>query len=265
MKKLVQPHFFIAVKVLVLILMISTSITAQTQPVKSSLSYDQTVTTRFEVAPADMSRLLDFEKMDLKPVTEVRNTSTVVDQNGDITTTITIRSSDGDEPWMNKTARIVIDRLGVKMFDATGKTLVNDPYTTEQLQSYNNLKQQVATNGTGALPDFRPMTASDISNLQSQGYAVQSLADGSVKARKGDTEMIYNTAGKSVTTTVYDTQNKVLDQTLFAYKDVNGKNVPNVKVERSYSNSSKGVCIGQVTTTIYSNYNRMDAAGGGPR
>jgi hypothetical protein len=255
MKNLIQNGF----AMLIAILCTSTMQDASAQQIKASLSYDQTISTFFEVAPNEMNRLYEFEKVGLRSVTESRSTSTIVDQNGDIMTTIVIRSTNEGEPWMNKTSSIVIDKVGVKTFDASGKTLVNEPYSADQLRDYNALKQKVAIDGTGGLPEFRPLSPSDLTTMQGQGYSVQTLTDGTIKARKGNTEFNYNNANKFYSNAMFDAQNKPLEETLFFFKDVNGRNLPSTKVERSYSKSSRGVCISQVTTTTYSNYTRTDA------
>ncbi|MBL7825047.1 MAG: hypothetical protein JNJ57_00335 [Saprospiraceae bacterium] len=224
--------------------------------VKYAVSFTQTTSTNYEVSASDRERLQEFERVGMVPTNEVRNVNVVVDQNNDVTTTITIVSSDASESWMTPATKIVIDKNGSTFYNAQNAILTRDNFTTEQAQDYLNQKNTLAQNGSAlGLPQFQPITASDIAQLQSQGFSVQMMDGGTVKARKGQTEIQYNNSAMSVNLLQYDESNKIASDTGFKFANQNGRTIPVSRTEREYQTTQSGVCISVVTTTTYSNYN----------
>ena len=199
------------------------------------------------------TRLLEFEKAGLKPTTEVRNVTMLVDHNNDLTTTINIISSNVSESWMTPPSKIVIDKNGIKMYNAQNVILTQDAYTPAQNEDYLATKNDIAQNGLRALPQFQALSPTNISALQQQGFSVQALAGGVIQARKGSTEIKYNNAEMSYEVTEYEGA-KALSQDAFKYRNEGGKTIPEAKTERSYQTTQNGVCIARVTHTVFSNY-----------
>lgn len=228
-------------------------ISQTTSGIKFSRNYTQTTSTYFEINQADKDRLYDFEKVGMKNTTEVRNVSVVVNQNNDITTTINIVSSNLSEPWMTPPSKIVIDNWGIKLFNAQNGILTQDAYTPAQLAEYNQLKADVAQNGWQQIPAFTLLTPQQINQLQQQGFIVQNLSGGVVKATKGAFSMTYDNAGMSYGV-AYSEGPKVVSETTFKFQQVEGRTVPQSKTERTYKTTSSGVCYAQVEHTVFANY-----------
>lgn len=230
--------------------------TAQSSLVpKYLLSYTETISTNYEVDLNARNSLKPVEAAGMKPVNEVRNVSIAVDQNNDVATTINIVSSNASESWMKPPAKIVVDKTGTKLYDTKNALLTQDAYTTAQSEQYQAIKSNVAANGIQPLPSFNPITAANITQLQSQGFTVQTLEGGVVKLRKGDLEIRYNNTAKSMEVTKYEGANPS-SKTTFNYRVENGKTLPSSKIERDYKVTTTGICYTRVTTTTFSNYVR---------
>lgn len=227
---------------------------AQTQtPVKQSISYTQNITTSFEIDEANRNRLFDIEKVGMKGTSEVKNISLVVDFNNDLTTTTTITSSNASEPWMTPPSKIIVDKYGSKMYNAQNVLLNQDAYTPEQSQDYLKIKNEIVQNGLKPLQGFTPLSPSNIAMLQQQGFTVQTLEGGVVKAKKGNMEVKYNSSALSYEIVDYE-GSKVLSQSIFKYQQYNGRTIPLSKTERRYKTLESGACIAIVTHAAYSNY-----------
>jgi len=254
MKTYTKPYrLVLALILLTMMLGIPKGESQTTSNPKYFISYTQTTSTNYEVNVADRNSVMEFEKAGMKPTQEVRNVSMVVNQNNELTTTINIVSSDASEPWMTPPSKIVIDKNGITLFNAQNGVLTQSLYTPEQNQDYLNTKADIAQNGLKGLPTFQALSASDITNLQQQGFAVQTLPGGVIQARKGDTGMMYNNAGMSYELTEYEGP-KVLSQTTFKYRTEAGRTVPESRTERANQVTPSGVCVAFVTNTVFSNY-----------
>jgi hypothetical protein len=223
---------------------------------KHVLSYTTTESKAYEIDLNDRSRIKPVEAVGMKPENEVRNVNTVVDFNNDITTTINVVSTNKYESWMKPASKIVIDKNGTKLYDSANRLVFNDPYLPVQAEMYNKLKTSVATIGLSPAPVFRPVTPADIAQMQQQGFTVQTLPGGTVKARKGDIEARYN--NNTLTSEVIKyVANKPDIHLTYTYQNSGGKIIPATKVERQYETTGSGVCYSVITTTVYSNYNQQ--------
>jgi hypothetical protein len=220
---------------------------------KITVSYTQSSSNFFEIDKGDVSQLLEFEKVGMKNTTEVRNVNLSVDQNNDLTTIISIMSSNANETWMNPPAKIIIDKSGVKMFNAQNAIISQDIYTPEQQASYNATKVDISQNGWRPLPIFTPLSQTDVQNLQQQGFTVQTLPGGIQKLKKGQIEISYDNTGMTYDIVNFSGQ-KIVSQTTLKFQQVGGKTLPLTKTERKYETSSAGVCYATVSHTVFSNY-----------
>lgn len=236
------------------ILLLANAAVAQTAPI--SVSFVQTVSTNYEISPADRDRFKPVEIAGLKPEREVRRITISSNAGQDVSTTIEVLSPTAKEPWMKPApSKVVIDKTGVRMYDAAQKLLSFDALSASNAADFQWIKSNLAQNGLQPLPAFTPLTPGDLNRLQQSGFQTTMLENGAIQLRKGDTKIVYNNAAMSLTMTRFDGPSPIVEITT-QYKLQNGQTVPASKVERYFENTASGLCYQRVVSTEYSNYTR---------
>ena len=228
---------------------------------KDTISYDCKITTQYYVDPNDLARMNELEKGSLNVTEEEQNVVITRDANDDLTTVTTVKSSKGNEGWIKPAAKIVVNKSGVTFFDKQGRATNSFQPTRENGDEYQAVKQKVLDNGFSLPQDIKPLSADDISTIKRQGMTVQNLDGGIVKISSPTTEMLYDAPGKSYRISRIQNGKETNSIAQSYVQNEAGQLVPSIKQEVTHRVLESGICVAEVTTTTYSNYNLQS----GPR
>ncbi|MBL7775714.1 MAG: hypothetical protein JNK89_06900 [Saprospiraceae bacterium] len=252
-----NPFYFKSALGLILFLF---TLTLNGQNIRYAVSYNESVVRFVQAAPAVFAQLSDLEKEDFKVINEERQVQTTIDDNGDVTTTVIITSTNEYEPWMTPAARIVTDKNGTSVFDASGNLLMSSLETPESTAGYQAIKSSASSFTGFGQQGFPTLTNQQKQALQQAGATVTTLASGAVKIVKGATEMIYDAAGKQFNTSMMEGGRPRFQQ-VSQYATIEGRTMPVLKSETAYETLPSGLCIERVVTTTYSNYQFIENNG----
>lgn len=241
---------------LFVLLLLANAAAAQTTPI--SVSFVQTVSTNYEISPADRNRFKPVEIVGFKPEREVHRVTISTNAGREVSATIEVLEAPAREAWEKPApSKILIDKSGVRLYDNTQKLMTTDVLSASNQAVFQSFKTNLLQNGLQPLPVFNPLTDADILRLQQNGFQTSTLENGAVQLRKGDTKIVYDHAAMSVRMTHY-TGTAPLVEITTKYRQQNGQIIPATKTERHFESTASGLCYQRVTSTEYSNYTRTN-------
>lgn len=216
-------------------------------------TYQEKIVRFTRVNPADATRLTALEKNGLRKTEEIRQVVKVVDSNNDLTTTITVLSTNEYESWMKKGVKFITGKNGTTVLDQNNNQLSTVPLSAVAQQDYQRIKARISTAGLQVAPLLPAVSDAQITEIQRTGGQISRLANGSVKMTKGDLEVWYDANNKAYQI-IQKQQGKIMSQEYHDFMERNGQMVPVSKVEKQYETLPSGICLERVTMTTYSNY-----------
>ncbi len=169
---------------------------AQNSDAKITVSYDVKKKQYPRFFSGDIKKLTPLEKAQIRIVELEEHHEIVTDKNNDVTETITHLKSTGEPEWLKKPAKTVIDKNGVKMYDAKGKLVNNVPAIEKEKLDFEIDKDYRTDNVQLTGPEFKELGVNEIADLEKSGHAVSKTAKGTVVAKKDSLMHLYNAGNK---------------------------------------------------------------------
>ncbi len=226
---------------------------------KTKISYDlKTITEHAIVEEGQEKHLTQIDLVEMRREEEIRHVEKYIDNNDDMVTEIThTKPSNLLEPWMPKIAKTVIDKEGVRQYDAKGK-LLNFLPVGQKLKARNKKVKQSGRANFGKLQEFRKPLKSDLDILRQQGLNVEELSNGKLKFEGMDNHITFDDTEKSIEKIWFKNGKFKESEKEFFHNVGNGKVIPKRTIHKATKRSHKGTNLEKHTHKIYSNYSIND-------
>jgi hypothetical protein len=224
-----------------------------TPNITQQVTYRETIKRFVTFDPAQAQLLSPLEKEGLSRQSETRRVTQSVDQQQNVSTRVVIENTDVYEPWMRPTRTILNDQNGLALWDDKNQVKYFAPHTGADLEAYNQLKQSIAQNGLLPGKSFAVPTAEQLAQLRTQGAVVNVLPGGKYSIQTEGQTMLYDPANLSVNRQISE-QGRLATELYQQYTALEGRNVPSVKIEKTFETLDSGVCITRVEYILYDQY-----------
>lgn len=236
--------------------MTPTTATGQTHGnVRYAISYELTRETNYllpdEVDPQDIPTVVLATLVPYSETDRIEKTYFT----DDVCVTIITHGTDTRlQDWMTHPAQTILDENGTRVYDSNGLVIADIPHSKKQTDNYQAMQTSLSSVTIGDYPQIAPLTATEVADLQTQGWTVSSLDLRKFILTQGNDMVIIEPDRQAVTTKRME--KGILKNSLekLFRQDSIGRTYPYRLTEVVARTFAGGLCLHQVTSTTYNHY-----------
>lgn len=204
------------------------------QSVQHSISYTEKLTSNYALSSdVDPGSVHEFDLLNARPLNELAQVTTVVDNEGYVTVDRTILADPAIIKTYKEPARTLSNKDGVSLYDQDGRLMLFTPFGEGETPVRID-PNTIYLPEMGYSPRIERPDEMQIASLISEGYVITEQSDNRTIISKEDRRITYDVTAQSILTENFENSIKS-SSTLEKYFTLpNGKNILTLSVHKFY-------------------------------
>jgi hypothetical protein len=213
------------------------------------------------IADEELSQISDIEKIKYELRYMERTVTKKIDANYDTYLEIVVDSNGYEQPWMELAKRFSYSPSGIDLYDKNNQFMETVPYTSDQSQAKDEIKNNIRTYGFHpGLAEFPDFTDEEMVALNANGLLVQKNADGITKIEyPNNTKETYDLNKLTIVREWIDDDGiRSVETNGYEPYGTNQGYLLRIRKTEKFLHSINGPCITEVRVKYFSNYQIAD-------